>query len=137
MSSLIKAVLAVFVSAAILAGCGQSTEQDRNKQSKQSNEITAEQMETVMEWWDTQPTGICALTDDALIDFAGGLAAGTVLTAHLAADTVYATMTLFGPMLVSAPAVAGVLVFAGSTAVVTYVGLKAYCMGQSAMSIGR
>ena len=138
MSSLIKAVLPVFVSAAILAGCGQSTEQDRNKPSGQANEITAEQMETAMKWWDTQPTGICSLSDEAVFDFAGGMAAGTVLTAHLSGDLLVVAFTAFGPTVVSlGPVVAPLLAVGGGIAALTYAGIKIYCMGQAAMITGR
>ena len=138
MSSLIKAVLAVFVSAAFLAGCGQSTEQDRNKPSSKDTEITAEQMETAIEWWDTQPTGICSLSDEGVFDFAGGMAAGTVLTAHLSGDLLVATFTAFGPTVVSlGPVVAPVLAVGGGVAALTYAGIKTYCMGQAAMTTGR
>jgi hypothetical protein len=138
MSSLIKAVLAVFVSAMILAGCGQSTEQDRNKPSSKDTEITAEQMETAMKWWDTQPTGICSLSDEAVFDFAGGMAAGTVLTAHLSGDLVVAAFTAFGPAVVSlGPVVAPALAAGGAIAALTYAGIKIYCMGQTAMTTGR
>ena len=138
MNSLIKAVLAVFVSAAFLAGCGQSAEQDRNKPSSKDTEITAEQMETAIEWWDTQPTGICSLSDEAVFDFAGGMAAGTVLTAHLSGDLLVATFTAFGPTVVSlGPVVAPVLAVGGGVAALTYAGIKIFCMGQAAMTTGR
>jgi hypothetical protein len=132
MNSLVKAVLAVFVSAAILAGCGQSTEQDRNKQSKQSNEITAEQMETVMAHWKTQPTGICSLSDETAFDLAGGIATGTALTAHISGDLMVTVITLTGPLSVPfAPAVAPALAVGGGIAALTYFGIKIYCMGQA------
>ena len=133
MNSLVKAVLVVSVSAAILAGCGQSTEQDRNKPSRQTNEITAEQMESAMTWWETQPTGICSLSDEAAFDFAGGMAAGTALTAHLSGELVVAVFTAVGPAVAIVPAVAPVLAAGGGIAVLTYAGIKTYCMAQAAV----
>ena len=134
MNSLVKAVLVVFVSAAILAGCGQSTEQDRNKPSSKDTEITAEQMETVMAWWKTQPTGICSLSDETAFNFAGGIASGTALTAHISGDIMVTVMTLTGPLAVPfAPAVAPVLAVGGGIAALTYFGIKTYCMGQAAV----
>ena len=87
-----------------------------------------------MEWWDTQPTGICSLSDEAVFDFAGGMAAGTVLTAHLSGDLLVATFTVFGPTVVSlGPVVAPVLAVGGGIAALTYAGIKIYCMGQAAV----
>ena len=133
MNSPMKKVLAALLASAILGGC-EPTEQDRDKPSSKATEITAEQMETVMAWWETQPTGICSLSDEAAFDFAGGMAAGTALTAHLSGDVIFAVMTAFGPMAVtSAPAVAPVLAVGGGVAALTYAGIKTYCMGQAAV----
>ena len=132
MNTLVKAVLVCFVSAAILGGC-EPTEQDRNNPSSKATEITAEQMETVMAWWETQPTGICSLSDEAVVDFAGGIAAGTVLTAHLSEGFLVATFTAFGPSVALVPAVAPALAVGGGVAALTYAGIKTYCMGQAAV----
>ena len=133
MNSPMKKVLAALLASAILGGCG-SPEQDRNKPSSKATEITAEQMETVMAWWETQPQGICSLSDEAAFDFAGGMAAGTVLTAHLSSDVIFAGMTAFGPIaVVSVPALAPALAVGGGVAALTYAGIKTYCMGQAAV----
>jgi len=133
MNSPMKKVLAALLASAILGGC-EPTEQDRNKPSSIATEITAEQMETVMAWWKTQPKGICNLSDEAVFDFAGGMAAGTALTAHLSGEVIFAVMTAFGPVAVaSAPAVAPALAVGGGVAALTYAGIKTYCMGQAAV----
>ena len=133
MNSPMKQVLAALLAAAILGGC-EPTEQDRNKPSSKDNEITAEQMETVMEWWDTQPKGLCSLTNKEAYNFAGGIAAGTALTAHIAGDSVFVLMSTTGAYFgVIAPAVAPVLAVGGGIAALTYVGIKIYCMGQASV----
>ena len=133
MNSPMKKVLAALLAAAILGGC-EPTEQDRNKPSSKDNEITAEQMETVMAWWETQPKGICSLTDEEAYNFAGGIAAGTALTAHIAGDSVFVLMSTTGAFATSiAPAVAPLLAIGGGIAVLTYAGITTYCMGQAAV----
>ena len=136
MNSPMKKVLAALLASAILGGCG-SPEQERNNPSGKDSEITAEQMETVMAWWETQPQGICSLSDEAAFDFAGGMAAGTILTAHLSEGFVVATITAFGPYAAVVPAVvpavAPALAVGGGVAALTYAGIKTYCMGQAAV----
>ena len=95
-------------------------------------EIVEDQIPKVTDYWKGvfAKTDLCAVSEDDLFNFAGGVAVGTQVTAMLAGDSVIIVLSSSGVLAVTAPAVTtGATILAGSAAV-TYAGIKAYCVNQ-------
>lgn len=129
MKGFLNLSLAITLSVALLSGCEGAADSVKEMSNK-TVEITSDQMATLLDWWQVRPTGVCELSEEEAFDFAGGVAAGTVLTALISGDIIVGLVTSAGTLAVVVPAVASGVVLAGGTAAVGYAGIKAYCIGQ-------
>ena len=129
MKGFLNVLLAMPLSVVLLSGC-EGTGDSVKEISDKTAEITSEQMGMLLDWWQVRPTRVCELSEEEIFDLAGGVAAGTVLTAFISGDIIVGLATSTGTLAVAVPAVAGGVVLAGGTAAVGYVGIKAYCIGQ-------
>ncbi|MDB2512323.1 hypothetical protein N9X48_06535 [Luminiphilus sp.] len=122
----------------LITACGDSKEVIEGTY-KEAVERTSKQMEVTANYWERVfiKTDLCAVSEDTLFDFAGGMAVGTNVTAFLAGESVFIVMASSSALVITAPAVATSTTLVAGSVTTAYLSIKTICAERDESPYGK